>query len=147
QTDIFVPAALGSMIDGARAERIKATLVAEGGNSPCTPDADEVFEAKDIGMIPDIVANAGSVLSTYFEWLQNKQLKCWSRADMKVRIEQCVHYNYRLVRDIADDRRRATSDYDSSPYLVGQRMSTRLAAMVLALKRIEAHYQKEGFSR
>ncbi|MEO1338778.1 MAG: Glu/Leu/Phe/Val dehydrogenase, partial [Myxococcota bacterium] len=132
ETDIFVPAALGSMIDGSRAERIKASLVAEGANSPCTPDADEVFEAKDIGMIPDIVANAGSVLSTYFEWLQNKRIEQWSRSDMKKRIERSVRYNYRLVRDIADDRRRATSDYDSAPYLVGQRMSTRLAALVLA---------------
>ena len=145
--DIFVPAALGAAIDGAKAERIKAALIAEGANSPCTPDADEVFEAKDIGVIPDIVANAGSVLSAYFEWLQNKRVERWSRTDMKARIERTVRYNYRLVRDIADDRRRVTSDYDSGRYLVGQKMSSRLAAMVLALKRIEAHYQMEGFSR
>ncbi len=147
ETDIFVPAALGATIDGARAERVKAALVAEGANSPCTPDADEVFEAKDIGMIPDIVANAGSVLSAYFEWLQNKRVERWSRTDMKARIERTVRYNYRLVRDIADDRRRVAPDYDSGRYLVGQKMSARLAAMVLALKRIEAHYQMEGFSR
>ena len=134
-------------IDGATAERITAKLVAEGANNPCTPDADEVFEAKDIGIIPDIVANAGSVLSAYFEWLQNKRVERWSRTDMKARIERTIRYNYRLVRDIADDRRRVTPDYDSGRYLVGQKMSARLAAMVLALKRIEAHYQMEGFSR
>lgn len=146
-TDIFVPAALGGSIDGARAERVTAALVAEGANGPCTPDADEVFEAKDIGVIPDIVANSGSVVSAYYEWLQNKRVERWSSTDMKARIERTVRYNYRLVRDIADDRRRVTPDYDSSRYLVGQKMSTRLAAMVLALKRIEAHYQMEGFSR
>ncbi len=145
--DIFIPAALGASIDGPKAERIKASLVAEGANSPCTADADEVFEAKDIGVIPDIVANAGSVLSAYFEWLQNKRVERWSRTDMKARIERTIRYNYRLVRDIADDRRRVTPDYDSGRYLVGQKMSSRLAAMVLALKRIEAHYQMEGFSR
>ena len=146
-TDVFVPAALGASIDGPCAERIKAALIAEGANSPCTPDADEVFEAKDVGIIPDIVANAGSVLSAYFEWLQNKRVERWSRTDMKARIERTIRHNYRLVRDIADDRRRVTPDYDSGRYLVGQKMSARLAAMVLALKRIEAHYQMEGFSR
>ena len=147
KTEIFVPAALGASIDGVRAERIRASLIAEGANNPCTPDADEVFEARDVGIIPDIVANTGSVLSAYFEWLQNKRVERWSRTDMKARIERTVRYNYRLVRDIADDRRRVTPDYDSGRYLVGQKMSARLAAMVLALKRIEAHYQMEGFSR
>ncbi len=70
-----------------------------------------------------------------------------ARNDMKAHIERTIRHNYRLVRDIADDRRRVTPDYDSGRYLVGQKMSARLAAMVLALKRIEAHYQIVGFSR
>ena len=143
EADICIPAALGGEIDGAVAERLKVKLVAEGANHPTLSDGDEVLEARGIDMIPDVIGNAGGVTVSYYEWIQNKRMEQWSEAEVNSRLEHAVKHNYRLIRQIAADERTK----ESASLLVGKKVPTRLAAMVLALKRIEAHYRIEGFSQ
>lgn len=145
--DVLVPAALGNEIDGEVAEKLKVKLVAEGANHPTVPSGDEVLEARKIELIPDVIANAGGVTVSYYEWIQNKRMEHWTETEVNARLEHGMKLNWGLIRDIAANRVNKTREYDSTPYLVGRKISTRLAAMVLALKRIEAHYRLEGFSQ
>ena len=145
--DICIPAALGGAITGAIAEKLRAKLVAEGANGPTTVEADSVFEARGIDVIPDIIANAGGVTVSYYEWIQNQRMEQWSETKVNARLEKALKSNYRLILDIADDSPHKGVDHDSRGFTVGKKLGTRTAAMVLALKRIEAHYLLEGFSQ
>jgi glutamate dehydrogenase (NAD(P)+) len=145
--DICIPAALGEEITGDVAERLKVKLVAEAANGPTTRDGDRVLAARKIEVIPDIICNAGGVTVSYYEWLQNQRLEHWTEADVNRRLEQAIKKNYAIIRDVAQNRPQRTPIWDSRPYCVGQEVDVRTAAMVLALKRIEAHYLLEGFSQ
>ncbi|HUB05477.1 MAG TPA: Glu/Leu/Phe/Val dehydrogenase [Myxococcales bacterium] len=145
--DILVPAALGGEITADVAERIKVKLVAEGANGPTTPDADKVLQGRKIELIPDIIGNAGGVTVSYYEWLQNQRMEHWTEAEVNSRLERAIKTNYRIIRDIATNNPRRTAAHDSRRYCLGREVDTRTAAMILALKRIEAHYQLEGFSQ
>jgi glutamate dehydrogenase (NAD(P)+) len=145
--DICIPAALGEEITGEVAERLKVRLVAEGANGPTTRDGDRVLAMRKIDVIPDIICNAGGVTVSYYEWLQNQRLEHWTEGDVNRRLEQAIKKNYAIIRDIARNRPQRTPHYDSRPYCVGKETDVRTAAMVLALKRIEAHYLIEGFSQ
>jgi glutamate dehydrogenase (NAD(P)+) len=145
--DIAIPAALGDEIDGDVAERMKVKLVAEGANGPTTAAGDAVLLSRGIDVIPDIVANAGGVTVSYYEWLQNQRLERWTEQEVLGRLERAMKVNFAIVRDIAEDRTRRTPLYDSRRFAVGRKVDMRTAALVLALKRIEAHYLLEGFSQ
>jgi glutamate dehydrogenase (NAD(P)+) len=145
--DICIPAALGEEIDGPVAERLRVKLVAEAANGPTTREGDRVLAARGIDVIPDVICNAGGVTVSYYEWLQNQRLEHWTEAEVNGRLEQAIKKNYAIIRDIAQDRPQRSPLYDSRPYCVGQKTDVRAAAMVLALKRIEAHYLLEGFSQ
>jgi glutamate dehydrogenase (NAD(P)+) len=145
--DILVPAALGEELTGPVAERVKVKLVAEGANGPTTLEGDKVLRARKIDVIPDIICNAGGVTVSYYEWLQNQRLEHWTEGEVNRRLEAAIKKNYAIIRDIARNRPQRTPLYDSRPYCVGQELDVRTAAMVLALKRIEAHYLIEGFSQ
>jgi len=145
--EICIPAALDRAITPAIAERLKVKLVAEGANRPTTPEADQVLAERGIGVIPDIVGNAGGVLVSYYEWLQNKRMEHWSLGDVNARLERAIKSNYRVICDVAANRPRQTEDHDSRAFVVGQEVPVRVAAMVLALRRIGAHYMLEGFSQ
>jgi glutamate dehydrogenase (NAD(P)+) len=147
EADICIPAALGNAITGSVAQRLKVKLVAEGANRPTTTEGDQVLAARRIGVIPDIIGNAGGVTVSYYEWLQNKRMEHWTELEVNARLESAIKNNYRLIRDIAEDRPRRTEGHDSRSFVVGKLLPMRLAAMVLALKRIEAHYMIEGFSQ
>ncbi|MEN9796930.1 MAG: hypothetical protein RL653_626 [Pseudomonadota bacterium] len=145
--DFVIPAALGGEITSDVAEKMKTKLIAEGANGPTTPEADAVLQKRGIDMIPDIIANAGGVTVSYYEWIQNKRMESWTEAEVNKRLEFAMKRNYRIIRDIARNAARKSEMHDSARFLIGKEMSTRAAAMVLALKRIEAHYQLEGFSQ
>ena len=88
---------------------------------------------------------------SYYEWVQNKRMEQWTEAEVNTKLERAIRSNYRIIRDIAGDRPRRMAiggvDHDSRGFTVGKKISPRAAAMVLALKRIEAHYRLEGFSQ
>jgi glutamate dehydrogenase (NAD(P)+) len=145
--DVLVPAALGGEIDGNVAEGLRVKLVAEGANGPTLPEAERLLAARGVDVIPDIVANAGGVTVSYYEWLQNQRMEHWSEQEVNSRLERAMKANYAIIRDIALDRPRRTALHDSRRYCVGRKLDMRTACMVLALKRIEAHYLIEGFSQ
>jgi glutamate dehydrogenase (NAD(P)+) len=145
--DICIPAALGGEINGPVAERLKCKLVAEGANGPTTPEGDRVLAKRGIELIPDIIGNAGGVTVSYYEWIQNKRMEHWSETEVNGRLEQAIKSNYRIIRDISRNTPRRTATHNSSRYAIGKEVDMRTGAMVLALKRIEAHYQLEGFSQ
>lgn len=145
--DICVPAALGGEITGNVAERLRVKLVAEAANGPTTREGDAVLAARRIDVIPDVICNAGGVTVSYYEWLQNQRLEHWSEAEVNGRLERALKRNYGIIRDVARNRPQRTPLHDSRPYCVGREVDVRTAAMILALKRIEAHYLLEGFSQ
>ncbi len=147
QAEVLIPAALGGEITGEIAERLRCKLIAEGANGPTTPEADRVLLKRGIDLIPDIIANAGGVTVSYYEWIQNKRMESWTEAEVNAKLEHALKRNYRIIRDISRNNPRKTEMHDSRPFCVGKPVEPRLAAMILALKRIEAHYIIEGFSQ
>jgi glutamate dehydrogenase (NAD(P)+) len=147
EADVCIPAALGGVIDGAVAERLRVKLVAEAANGPTTPEGEAVLRARGIDLIPDVICNAGGVTVSSYEWLQNQRLERWSEGEVNARLEQALKKNYALIRDVARDEPRRTPLYDARPFCVGRPVDVRTAAMIVALKRIEAHYLIEGFSQ
>ena len=74
---MFIPAALGGMIHEDNAERMRCRMMVEGANSPTTPKADKILNDKGVFIVPDVLANAGGVVVSYFEWVQNLQHFRW----------------------------------------------------------------------
>jgi glutamate dehydrogenase (NAD(P)+) len=145
--EICIPAALGGVIDGAVAEQLRVKVVAEAANGPTTPEGEAVLRARGIDLIPDVICNAGGVTVSYCEWLQNQRMEHWAEAEVNGRLEQALKKNYALIRDVARDQPRRTPLYDARAFCVGQPVDVRTAAMIVALKRIEAHYLIVGFSQ
>jgi len=90
EVDILVPAALEGVITAANAGKVKASLVVEGANGPTTPEADAILEDKGVMVVPDILANAGGVTVSYFEWVQNLQNLLWSEDQIGRRLESIL---------------------------------------------------------
>ncbi len=103
--DLLVPAALEDMITVDNAASIKAGVVLELANGPVTPDADKLLEARGITVLPDILANAGGVTVSYFEWVQNRQGFYWDVEEIHARLLRIMEREGRAVWDIARDRK------------------------------------------
>jgi len=103
-TDVLIPAALGNQIHKDIAEKVKAKIVVEGANGPTTTEGDKVLEAKGIKVIPDILANAGGVVVSYFEWVQNIQSLMWDEDEVNKTLEKIMIKAFKEVWDKATEK-------------------------------------------
>lgn len=118
--DILVPAALEEQITHENVARVKANIVLEIANGPTTPAADATLLAQGVTVVPDVLANAGGVTVSYFEWIQNRTGEHWTHAMVSEKLVATMHAAYRAVAD----------------YAAGHQVSLRDASYALALERI-----------
>jgi glutamate dehydrogenase (NAD(P)+) len=102
--DVLVPAALEGVITEANAPRVRARLVVEGANGPTTPEADEILAANGTLVVPDILANAGGVIVSYLEWVQNMQAYSWSSNEVAVKLRDLMEGAFGEVKSMAAER-------------------------------------------
>jgi len=118
--DFLIPAAMEGQITAANAADVRARFVVEGANGPTTPEADAVLAAKGAIVVPDILANAGGVIVSYFEWVQDLQFYFWEENEVNERLHRVISRAYRDVARTADE----------------QKVTLREAAMLLAVGRV-----------
>jgi len=126
--DVLVPAALGNVITEANADAIAADLVVEGANGPTTSTASTILEDQSIAVIPDILANAGGVTVSYFEWLQDINRRAWSLERVNDELESEMHAAWEAVRTEFEQRD----------------VTWRDAAYIVALSRIAEAHETRG---
>ncbi|MFH1821016.1 MAG: Glu/Leu/Phe/Val dehydrogenase [Methanobacteriota archaeon] len=126
--DILVPAAIENVITEANADKIKAKIVAEGANGPCTPKAREIMHKRGILVVPDILANAGGVTVSYFEWLQNIHRDHWDEATVNRKLEEKLVKAFQAVMETSEQ----------------YKIDTATAACVLGIKRVVDAIDKLG---
>ena len=126
--DIFIPAALANQITAVTAPLLDVRLVAEGANGPTDPDGDEILRRQGVDVIPDVVCNAGGVIVSYFEWLQNKQSEYWELDEVDRKLHAKISAAYDRTRDTARQRQ----------------VDWRTAAYIVALSHLETVYKERG---
>ena len=102
--DVLIPAALENQLTGRNASRVKASLIVEAANGPTTPDADHIFNDRGIVVVPDILANAGGVTVSYFEWVQDLQRFFWAEQQINSQLESIMERSYQAVRIKSDEQ-------------------------------------------
>jgi glutamate dehydrogenase (NAD(P)+) len=126
--EVFLPAAKENVITSSNAERIKARIICEGANGPTTSEADAILAEKKIFVIPDILANAGGVTVSYFEWVQNRQGYYWNEQLVNGRLEEIMVNSFKDVIGYAEKHS----------------VHNRLAAYMLAIDRVAFALQTRG---
>ncbi|MGZ5313484.1 MAG: Glu/Leu/Phe/Val family dehydrogenase, partial [Solirubrobacterales bacterium] len=114
--DVLIPAALGGMIHEGNADTINCRMLIEGANSPTTPAADEILHDKGVYVIPDVMANAGGVVCSYFEWVQNLQHFRWTEREVNDKLGTVMRRAYREVSGRAKEEKISLRH---GSYLVG----------------------------
>jgi glutamate dehydrogenase (NAD(P)+) len=99
--DVLVPAALENQVTSENAGRIQARLILEAANGPLTPDADLLLQRRGITVVPDVLANAGGVTVSYFEWVQDLQSFFWDEDEINARLEKVMHHAFTEVWDMS----------------------------------------------
>lgn len=103
--DVLIPSALGGVLTSENAPYVRAKLIVEGANGPTTAEADAIFEKNGILVIPDILANAGGVTVSYFEWVQNRQHFKWELAEVRRRLEKIMVESFDRVWKIGEEKK------------------------------------------
>lgn len=127
--DLLIPAALENAIDEGTAEELAADIVIEAANGPLTPAADDVLADRDVYVLPDILANAGGVTVSYFEWVQNRQRFHWTEERVNDELEAVIENAFAALIDAYEDRDLPT---------------LRTAAYVIAIQRVLDAAEKNG---
>jgi glutamate dehydrogenase (NAD(P)+) len=120
QVTVLVPAAVENQITARNADRIKARLISEGANVPITPEADRILHERDVFVIPDILANSGGVIVSYFEWVQDLQAFFWEGEEINTKLHHIITRAFYEVLHTA----------------VNKRLSMRTAAYALAVQKV-----------
>jgi glutamate dehydrogenase (NAD(P)+) len=116
--DVLVPAALGGQITEQNADRVRAKIIAEGANGPTTPEADGILADRGVMLIPDILANAGGVIVSYFEWVQGLQYHFWKESEINSRLQELMTRAFSQVSAMA---KREKVDLRTAALMVGVR--------------------------
>jgi len=131
ECEVFIPAALGGMIHAGNADLLNTRMVVEGANSPTTPKADEILAGKGVHVVPDVMANAGGVVVSYFEWVQNLQHFRWNEREVNEKLGTIMRRAYREVAA------RAAED----------EVSLRVAAYQTGIERVVEAARTRGYIR
>ena len=126
--DVLVPAAIGNQLTSRNAGNVKAQLIVEGANGPTTPEADAIFRRKGVFLVPDILANAGGVTVSYFEWVQDLQAFFWSEHEVNAKLESIMTRAFKEVLDTRAERG----------------LDMRMAAYVRAVERVASATRDRG---
>ena len=120
--DVLIPAAVGGVITSSNAEKIKANVIIEGANSPTTLNADKILRENGVVIIPDILANAGGITASYFEWVQNTQNYLWKETELHEKLIDVMLTAFEEVWTISQK----------------QSCDLRTAALIKGIKRVAA---------
>ncbi len=118
--DVLIPAAIGNVLTKESAAEVRARYVVEAANNPTTPEADDILRARDITVVPDILANAGGVTVSYFEWVQNRQHFRWQLSRVREELDKIMVSSFERVWKIAEEKK----------------VSLRVAAYILGIGRV-----------
>ena len=132
--DVLMPAALGGVVTKANAEDIAADYVVEAANHPVTPAADAILYDRGVTVLPDILANAGGVTVSYFEWAQNIQMFHWDEDRVTAELRKRMRRAYRTLRDYADHKNG-----------LGKLVGFRRAAFAVGVERVAHAAQLRGY--
>ena len=126
--DIVIPAAIENQITSENAHRLQTRILCEGANGPCTSMADDIVDRKGIFVIPDILANAGGVTVSYFEWVQDRQGFFWSEKEVNDRLKDVIERSFEEVVRYAEHHK----------------VNNRVAAYMLAIDRVAFALKERG---
>ncbi len=129
EADVLVPAAMENQINEDNASKIRARMIVEAANGPTTPFADKLLEKQGVLLVPDILANSGGVLVSYFEWVQNLSRDHWTENQVNERLEQKMTHSFNEVTALADKLS----------------IDLRRAALVLAVSRVVGAMKLSGW--
>ena len=130
KANILIPAALENQITEKNASNIKASIIIEAANGPVTPEADKILEKNNIITVPDVLANSGGVIVSYFEWVQNLQSFYWTEEEVNKRLEDKMIEAFKLVWDVKE----------------AYNVSMRKAAYIKALKQLVETQKVKGIN-